>query len=370
MKAYIICILFVTLLNFINEYVLKNKSNKFNNVNKILFVISLLIPCIIAGARDITVGTDVRGYVMRLSNVVISNPNIIHYLTNANSDLLFSLLVYIGYITRNFSVLLFFIELAVALPIYLYAYLERDKCPFTITILLFFLTMYCLSLSMMRQSISIAICILSYHFIESKEYKKSILLMVIASLFHKTGIIFITILFMFRLFNNNNKRALTNMMYVVLAAALLVLISPFIDKIIGSSMYSSYLTYYENFKGFSFMSLVKKLFFVILWLFCVFKSKNREDSNIAWFGLLLSIISLFCVYESFTYSGMGRIGYYFTDLSNFIIIREFIKRFKQKKLVTMLLLFVLGFLWWNMTCVPNDLSSVYPYTSSSFNFLN
>ncbi len=370
MKAYIICILFVTLLNFINEYILKNKSNKFNNINKFLFVISLLVPCIIAGARDITVGTDVRGYVLRLSNVVSSSPNIIHYLTNAKSDFLFSILVYIGFITRDFNVLLFFIELAVALPIYLYAYLERDKFPFTITILLFLLTMYCLSLSMMRQSISIAICILSYHFIEKKEYKKSILLIIVASLFHKTGIIFITFLFMFRMFNNNSKKGLTNMMYVVLSVALLFLISPFIDKIIGSSMYSNYLTYHENFKGFSILSLVKKLFFVVLWLFCVLKSKDKEDSNLAWFGLYLSIISLFCVYESFTYSGMGRIGYYFTDLSNFIIIREIIKRFKQKYLVTMLLLFVFVFLWWNMTCVPNDPSSVYPYTSSSFDFLN
>ena len=102
----------------------------------------------------------------------------------------------------------------------------------------------------------------------------------------------------------------------------------------------------------------------------MFNSKNREDANLAWFGLSLSIISLFCVYESFSYSGMGRIGYYFTDLSNFIIIREFIKRFKQKRLIMLLLLFVFGFLWWNMTCVQNDPSSVYPYTSSAFNFLN
>lgn len=370
MRAYILCIIIVTLINILNEFVFKSKTGKFTLFNKFLFVISLLIPCVIAGARDITVGTDVRGYVLRLSNVVSSSPNFIHYLMNANSDIFFSILVYIGYFSKNFNVLLFFIELAVALPIYLYAYLEKDKIPFTVNILVFLLTMYCLSLSMMRQSIAMSICILSFHFIEKKNYNKSIFLIIISLLFHKTGFVFFAIFITYYLFNRKDKNSLSKLLYLVLEVTALLLVSPFIDKIIGSTMYSSYLSYYENFRGFSIMSLLKKLLFVGLWGFCILSSRNKSDYEISWFGLCISIISLFCVYESFTYSGMGRIGYYFSNLSSILIVREFAKKFKQKRIIMIVLLIGYSILWWNMTYVINDPASIYPYTSSSFDFLN
>lgn len=364
MKAYVICIIITLLLNIFSEVLFKKKLNK---LAKLFLIISLLVTCVIAGARNITVGTDVKGYVVRLVNVANTYSNILSYIRNANSDFLFAILIYIGNLFKDMNVVLFFIQFAVAAPIYYYAYKERKSCSITLTLLIFFLNMYCLSLSMMRQSIAISLCVLSYYYISNKKYKKGLFINLCACLFHKTAIIFLIIVLLKKYLQTKSKNKDIAWPAIIL---LMLIVTPVLDKIIALTDYSGYLDNEEFFREFSIESILKRVFFVVLWIICWSRKNSDEYKDNILFGLIISSVSVYCTILSFFIPGMGRLGYYFFNLNNFLTIKDFPKRFKPKWPVLLILIAIYIFLWWNMTCVPNDLSGVYPYESDIIKYLN
>ena len=364
MRAYIICIVLATLINMAAEFFLKRNKKK---IGISLLIASLIIICMIAGARDITVGTDVRGYVVRLVGVANSHPGIIDYLSHANSDFLFSLVVYAGNLFGDMSAVLFLIELAVAAPIYVYAYKERDNLSLSLIILVFFLNMFCLSLSMMRQSVAISLCVLAYHYFRNNKNKKGLLISIAAILFHKTAIVFVVIALLMRKMVGNKKNR--GVAYPLLLL-LLVVLSPIVERIISITDYSDYLSNALFVRDFSIGSILKRAMFVVLWAICSNKNNDQKDKNMILYGLMLSSVSLFCTIMSFKVPGMGRMGYYFFDINNFMIIEYLPRRFNMQKLATIGMVVVYVFLWWNMTYIPNDPSGVFPYKSSSIVILN
>lgn len=365
LKAYVFVIIVTLIINFANEFLLMNKNKKFKVLNWILYLLSLLIICVIAGARTIEVGTDVKGYVYRLVNLA-KNSSFLFYVKNSQSDLLFAVLVYISYLGKNINMVLFAIELAVAIPIFIYAYLERKRFPFTLSILIFLLTMYCQSLSMMRQSIAISLIILAYYFLDKNHIKKSFFIVLIAFLFHKTALIFLIIL----VINKIIKSEENNLYYTFFIVLLLLIITPFVDNLISHSIYSQFLNDNVYMKELSVGSILKRMIFVIMWMMCINKGNTVKNSKEIILGLIIAIFSLYCTIMSFIIPGMGRLGYYFYDLGSILIFYYFPFRFKQKYFVEILMILLYMGLWWNMTAVPNDSSNVYPYKSEIINFLN
>lgn len=363
MKAYIICLVITLIINLIAEKIIKK--NKVMGI--LLLIISLFIVCFIAGVRNIYTGRDIRVYVMRLYNQSLSYTNIFTYLKNSNSDILFAIIVFVGSLSNNINVVLFLIELCVALPIYIYAYLNRNSVNLAITIEVFMLTMYCVSFNNMRQSIAISICILEYYFINKNSMKKAVLLNIIACFFHKTAFIFLLVIVLYKLCKKNEQKNLILVMFILLV--FLIGVTPILNKIISNSYYSYYLDTEDNYRDFSLLSILKKMVFLLLWIFCLIKSKKNKNTNII-FGLIISTISVYCTIVSFKIPGMGRVGFYFNDLQYFLIMMYFPKIFKQKQIITVCLVILLTFMWWKMTKISDDSSEVYPYQSDMIVFLN
>ena len=365
MKAYILLFICVTFINIINEKFFL-KSNK--KILKMLFlIISIFLLCLIAGVRNVTVGTDVNVYVSRLYNISVNSSNLVWYLRHSNSDLLFAFVVYVGSLFKNIGYPLFLIEFMVTMPIYLYAYKESDKKSFTYLILIFLLTMYCISLNLMRQSIAMSICILSYHYFDKKEYKKTLFLLFIAFLFHKTALIFGMVYLINYVINNSKKYKL---IYILAIIILCVIATIFMEKIVGLTSYSSYIDRSSLIREFSINSILKKLMWILLaGVSTVFISDSCKKNNLI-IGNILMIISLALTFCSFKIPGTGRLGYYFLNMSYFLIIPEIPNAFKEKKFMANILLIIVIFFWVNMTHVKNDSSQVYPYKSDKIEWLN
>ena len=365
MKAYIICIIVVTLINVISEQLLKRNNKK---IGILLLGISLFVICFIAGVRSQEVGTDVNVYVTRLINVSESSAGFFQYIKNANSDLFFAILIYFGYLFKDINVVLFFIELAAALPIYIYAYLERKNQSLTVTVLIFLLTMYCTSLNLMRQSIAISICLLAYHYFNEKHYKKATVTLLIATLFHKTALIFVIAFFINYLINKKIEKK-GNLIFIFVIC--MVFFSLFMDKFIALTSYSDYLESENLMRTFSIGSILKKLFWIGLGIISIrYRSNDEKKYNNVLVGTILAVVSLILTILSFKIPGTGRLGYYFNDVSYFLLVQAIPQSFKQKKEVLIALILILALLWWNMTAVDNDSSKVYPYHSDLVLFLN
>lgn len=153
MKGYVICILITIFFALLSQKSLKKNKKK---TGIFFLIVSLLIPCIIAGVRDSTIGVDVTTYLKGLFyRAQSSGFTILGEYKNSGIDIGFICVVYLStLIFKSLNFTFFIVELAVSLPVFIYAYLQRNKKSMTFTILIFLLTMYCNSLSMMRQSIA------------------------------------------------------------------------------------------------------------------------------------------------------------------------------------------------------------------------
>ena len=366
MKAYIFLFICVTIINIIIEKnFLKSKKKLLRNS---FLIISIGLLCLVAGVRSVTVGTDVNVYVSRLFNIGINSSNIVDYLIHSNSDLLFAIVVYFGSMFGSINFALFLIELIVVLPIYLYAYKEyrENKKSFTYLILIFLLTMYCISLNLMRQSIAMSICILSYHYFDNKMYKKSCILLFVACLFHKTALIF-SIVYLINYALNSSKKYKPFHIFVIIVMCIISTV--FIEQIVRLTSYADYIDRGSLIRDFSINSLLKKLFWILLATFSTYFIKNNKK-NVLTIGNILMVVSLALTICSFKIPGTGRLGYYFLNMSYFLIIPEIPYAFKEKKFVSTILLFVTIFFWFNMTYIKNDSSQVYPYKSEIIEWLN
>lgn len=364
MKAYVLCIFTSLILDVIAEYFLNHKKKKYG---LFFLALSLFVVCYIAGVRSIYCGTDVRGYVTRLTSIAL-NHSLIDYITMPDSHLLFGVVVYIGYLFKDYNILLFIIELAVALPIYVYAYKEKDNISLSMTLMAFMLVMYCTSFNLIRQSIAISFCVLSYYFYKKKKVRTVVILILVAAMFHKTALIFVAIYILRYVLEKKSVNKVYLIMFIMAATLIFIV---FADRIIGLTSYKFYLNNVDYMREFSIGSIIKRLFWVLISisLLRVISSKSfiKVDTEMS---LYMFIYTVLFTIMSFYIPGMGRLGYYFYDFGVFLIIPGFIRLIRPRRIAYLIFFFILFVFWWNMTCVPNDSSGVYPYMSEIANFLN
>ena len=228
MKAYIICFIFAILFIYLSE---KNFNKKRKVAGTFFFILSLFVVCLIAGVRDLSVGTDIWYYFYDIFyRFSVKGQSLFFVMSSTSVELGFLLLVYASSIFNNVHISLFFAELAVALPIYLFAYKQRSKYSMCYTIAIFLLTMYCRSLNLMRQSIAIALIIYSIPFFEEKKYKKTAIVFIIACLFHFSAIASVLI-YIFSMLSR--KKIKYKYMYYFVLFTTLIVISFGLDKILN-----------------------------------------------------------------------------------------------------------------------------------------
>ena len=191
------------------------KENKM--IKKFFIVIGLIIPCLMAGFRGMTVGTDTSGYVW---NLYINAKNIKHFsgmISFSNwlyysKDYLYLLITYvIGHNNLSFQLLLFIYELLIVIPIFIALNVnKKDDRDILFGMFLFYMTFYNLSLNMVRQSIAISFAVLSFSILKNKNikhrYLKSFILLLIGYGFHDTSLFAILIAILYILFNSKKRR--------------------------------------------------------------------------------------------------------------------------------------------------------------------
>ncbi len=171
------------------------KKKHFKGLSIFFALLAILLPCILAGARDVGVGTDTEAYARPLfSTITRHGYSLIELLNSPYSDNIepFTLIMY--YIIRKFTDnifwVFFFTELVCLVPVYL-AIRESEIKPELKWLALFayYCLFYCYTLNIMRQMM--AICILFYctKFLKRGETGKYLLCVVLTLLVHKTAVL-------------------------------------------------------------------------------------------------------------------------------------------------------------------------------------
>ena len=372
MKAYIITVITSFLFAFIGEEMIKKKK-KLLGIGSLVF--SLLILCIVAGARDLNVGKDIYYYFYQIFyDFSVKGYSIIKEIKSSNVEVGFIILVYVGSLLKNVNFALFLVELFTAAPIYIYAFKKRNEQSISFIILVFILTMYVRSFNLMRQSIAMSLVILSTAYFEKKDYKKTTGLFIAALTMHTSALaaILIYAFIIISKTKKDNKKIL--LMAVYFGLIVFVIGSEFMLKALFSR-YARYIGGEYSYSSLNLMKIMKKM----IWIFIsavyykyalMLRKKEEYDYKVALVCLNLFMTDFILSILSIKIGNAGRIGYYFLNLGYILLCPNFLNICKQKSLVKIGLIFILFLFWYNMTAVINSGDQTYPYMSEFLTFLN
>lgn len=317
---------------------------------KVLLVI--MLPVIIAGLR-FYVGVDYGSY----ENMF--------YLIKAGQGLDFELAYIVlnkivGIFTNDFMVLTIIIAiltyyLAVKAIVKLCG---EDKKAIPIVVWFYFLVMFSASLNTIRQTIAISIVMYGFDFIRGKKYRKYILCIIIATLFHSSA----AVCLVFLLFNQDILNIKKFPIFLVIMCCSLLLVTnpvllngiitklPILNRYIVYEMSSNYI-FWKNF-------IVVAPYFIILLWYKKLKKENKKNLlllNLMLFELILMILSV-----QFQWA-FRMISY--TSIAKYILLPQFLNVFRGKNVRTILTVayMAFGLLMFIYGTYFGNLNGIFPY---------
>ena len=194
-----------------------------NRAIKFLFtVIAILLPSILAGLRDYSIGTDVELY----GNIWFKNACYANdYFEYVQHAMLGS--IGIGYSTLNYIVAMFtdnahwfyfILNLITNSFVYFGLRRNRDICSIPVGYIVYYFIFYGIFLNALRQSVAVVIVFWGFYYIRNNNLIKYILTVILASMFHSTALIAIVLYAIHWFVNMKNSSTRRSILIVCLAA--------------------------------------------------------------------------------------------------------------------------------------------------------
>ena len=376
------------LLCFTLSSVFTGCASYFKKKNRLLFliisIIAILFPCVLAGARDYSIGSDVLIYGNHIFNNSLSLSFTEYMKTDA--EFLYLILVYVcSHICPNLFFQYFIIEAIIFVPIYIT--LQRDEsCRYAwLGIAVYFLVLFPYSLNLLRQSIAVSIVLYSLHFVLNHKLKWFILSVFIAVMFHKTAIIALLIYPVFLLIQGEDHKIKTNTKiskiqkfatkHGTTVSWLMIIVSFFVltqlNRII-SAFYmfdnESYSYFYDRLGGQVSLLNVFIQIFLLIPVFLIYLINNKyysyKDNNLKVL-FTLTAMGLVLYQARIISTEMYRVSMYFFVFLPVFIEKTINLKGKQSRrwLNAFIILFfaVIYFVYFFVNCKWNK---IYPYTST------
>lgn len=303
-------------------------SNKVKRNYILAFLLAVFIPSFIAGARALSVGTDIRTYAINVFKFFGLGGHRIGSIMKSTSPL-FALVAYIsGKISVNIHFFLFMIELLVIVPVYYFYFKNEDNRK--LSILLFLLLFFNYSLNIMRQSISAAFIFCAFFLFKEKKYLLSFLAAITAFGFHTTAFVYLVIMASLLFFDKKMaNRKVASLNIVILFAVevfafsfLLSFVNMFLYMgVLDSVIYNRYLSIFLGkniaFSRLMIFELVFRMVLLIYVIMCYIASNrshyDQENNIIAYFvifGLLTYCLAVLFLRTSVAYRFTQNFDYY------------------------------------------------------------
>lgn len=359
----------IYLVFFVLSFLLIIYSRNLEKRNKKIYLVfellALLSLCFLASIRSLNVGTDVKTYVYpAFTQTLMSGFN--NYFAS-QIEFGYMLLNYIVCLFSNrISILLFVIQFIIMFFSY-NGIKEICKEKTTLGYIVFVLLFYNMSLNIVRQSIAIAFMIYSLKYIFNNKLAKSIVFIFIASLFHKTALIFIIAIIIFKIQNLLKK---FDLLIFILCMLLGIVFSFTFDYFLNflvnigivPDQYLFYLEHYVNIKlNFQLIYILTDVILIIIYLLNR-KKMNKNDNKYGYFYYFLIMDILFLLIGA-KYDVINRIGLYFRLPAYIFYLTnlDLLIKDKNKKIIfNYLVVFFCLLLWYYIFIVGNS-GATYPF---------
>ena len=184
---YMVC--FIT-----SSFTLNVAAKRINKISgKIIFVLSILIPVLLATFRSIDVGIDVLVYIRPYAEWALNSNSFMSYIILALTsglELGYAIINYIGAVFFGGLSGVFFLSAVLSIvPVYMRIISYKNEIPVWEAAFIFLLIFYNLSLNLTRQAIAMSILFFALKYVEEKKYKYFFVFLVIAFLFHNSALL-------------------------------------------------------------------------------------------------------------------------------------------------------------------------------------
>lgn len=287
----------------------------------------LLVPCLIAGLRADTVGTDVLVYARPLYDLAESSSSLSNYfdahwwsvwryMGPADYEVGFSLLIWLSSVVgSSFSFTLFVIQAFTIFPIYLALAKVRkgNSISISLGLLVYLLLYFNVSLNLMRQWIAMAFLLLAITYLLDRKQLQYFILSAVAFLFHTSAILICLVVYVFWRYVYSSEGGYARR--VLIASAISLLIIVFGLRIVALSLSALGFNEYIQYIGTEEVSLVpSQLLLLVPGVLLVLSSwKQRCQSN-TWLHLLVlsMIVGVFASQLGSITDQSSRLAQYFS----------------------------------------------------------
>lgn len=263
-------------------------------------IVCMLVICLVQSLRDSTIGTDVINYINMFNNINWVDAE------DVEPGYIFLNKVIYNFISEDEHVFLSIVSILVYTPFTIVAY-KYSKLPALAFLILASFVIFIFTFSALRQSLAIAITTLSYIFVEKRKPIHFALLVLLASTFHSSAIVFAIV------YPVCNYIKLTKFGYFILTVAVLIIsfsLKSFLDSILpiifSGEQLDRYTEYYSGSKAVPAYNLAILIFLFFLSTFLI-KNPSKNDKSLQFL--------MFCSF-CFQLTGLispvvPRIGFYF-----------------------------------------------------------
>ena len=321
------------------------KLNQYSS--NIVFFFLFLIFWLVAGLRYET-GVDWPGYTQFFNH----SESVKKVLTNATTTY-FETQFEFGYVLLNSIIKTFtdnvqwlFLIIALITNLMLFSSIKKYSNHIFISLLIYYCTTYfILDMSGIRQCISLNIFLLSLSYIIEENFKKYILSILIASLFHNTSLLLVPMYFLLKMEYKNWILILIVFIGIIISLFQITWITFILEKIIDTfyvKAITGKLTRYGN-RDDSRIFGIGFIFNIAVFVFCLFKRKELSKNRMFNVFLNMYVINLFFYFFTWELAELSsRLRLYFA-IGNIILFTYFIDIYKHKLNKLLIFIFIISF---------------------------
>jgi hypothetical protein len=344
MTIYILMLLAILVFGLFTSVAFTSTRSK-----KIYAIVSFLMVFLISALRDISVGSDALGYVNYFFTVKKVPFSYLLLYRFEPGYIVFNKLL--SFFVNNEQVFLAIMALIILAMIFIGIY-KYSSIPSLSVYLFITMGFFAFTLSGFRQAIAIGIVFLSFTLLKEKKLLLFVLTILLASLFHKTALIFLII------YPFAHKKITVE---YLMGASILFLILFFIKKSLLHFLTYTFLDEYSSMlkssQSFTLLSVIFIIF--ILGLFFLKPVLQRDPENIILYNLIL--FAIFMQLFATESNNFTRIANYFYIYA-ILFIPEVLKSIKDKNIlfigcIIVVSLTFIQFIW----LTPGSQLSIVPY---------
>lgn len=339
--------------------------------------VAVLMPSVLAGIRDTTIGYDTQVYgnfhfemFRECSSMGIGEFAKLIIDGEYGGEWLYTLWAFLSIkYTGDVHWYYFFLNFFVCLFTYMAIYHNRRKASMPLMMFVFLFSFYNISLNVMRQSMALALALFSYHFFEERRWKVLVLLLVMVGLFHGSGVFYVLVLFFIWLQQTKHVSSKKAKWLILLIPFSFALFDPVLDFLISCGIFpQKFVAYGTDASKGGFMAantLLSLVLYVVLYQgFSKLPYKEKLKAQIYLNNQMLYVMFMFLMLVSVW---AFRISYYFYYM-NILFVPAYLRILSNNKLYNARLVkagavFMIVFIWvW--TIVFRGENSTVPYKSA------